>query len=299
MGWGVLRLDPGLGSIQYQAYRVVRSISLQTCIRCGAVHLTQALASPGTDMSEVPPTPQLPFPFERFLLTASNDALDAFLNRWPPNLIFRLRSVNSTAFFVVESYCARIWHPSRVLYRFTKDVRGFLHTRVQCDGVVSGSQAVQLMSRSLYPTFQSDLDVFLPPHGVMQMGRWLKRHGYVYQASGRKHTLFDVEVIRSATGLSALEPQSPYVDPASRECTSFTTYHFTRAEGSKTVPQYQLIQLVVVQDPVQYILNNFHSSKHFLSTHDNVFSNNNTSSGSHELFYRHLRCFFVSYIHVC
>lgn len=228
-------------------------------------------------MSEISSTPSLPFPLERFLLTASNETLDAFFNRWPPNLIFRLRSVNSTAFFAVESYCARIWHPSRVLYRFTKDVRGLLQTMDQCDGVVSGSQAVQLMSRSLYPTFQSDLDIFLPPHGVMRMGRWLKRHGYVYQASGRKHTLFDVEVIRSATGLSALEPQSPYVDSASRECASFTTYHFTRADGSKRVPQYQLIQLVVVQDPVQYIINSFHSSKDALLIYEIIFRTNKHS----------------------
>ena len=209
-------------------------------------------------------------PFERFLLSSSNDLLNAFFAVWPVDLIFRIRRLSTVVFCAIEAYRVRTWHPIHVLQPFFSDsFRSFLNTLDKCDGVVSGSQVVQLLQRRPFTDRGSDLDIFIPRHGLLAMGRWLKRNGYVYQASTRKHVLFDVEAIRSASIALGFNHDGSDVYPTSREAPKFSTYHFIRRfESPDTVffeeAKYFLVQLVVVDtQPVQYIINNFHSSKRF------------------------------------
>ena len=208
---------------------------------------------------------------ERFLLCSSNDIVDAFFARWPVDLVFRIRSLSTTVFCVVEAYRFRTWNPIPLLMPFFRDVRGFLVVLDKCDGIVSGSQVVRFLQRHGFPDRDSDLDIFLPRHGLLQMGRWLKRHGYVYQASGRKHVLFDVEAIRSASVAFGVHPDGTDAYPSTPGSTHFATYHFIRKARNYTPNgaelQRYLIQLVVVDvHPVQYIINNF-LSQHFWSRH--------------------------------
>lgn len=111
-----------------------------------------------------------------------------------------------TVFCVVEAYRVRTWNPISVLMPFFMDTQSFLFTLDKCDGVVLGSQVVQLLQQSTFPDTGSDLDIFLPRHGLMEMGHWLKSHNYAYVPSGRKHTFFDMEAICSASIAIGVNP---------------------------------------------------------------------------------------------
>lgn len=203
--------------------------------------------------------------FERFLITSSDNVVDAFFDRWPVDLIFRLRVLNTSIFCVMEAYRVRTWKPTSVLSPFFADVRSFLLMLDKCDGVVSGSQVVRLLQRRAFPDTGSDLDIFLPRHGLLEMGRWLKRHGYTYRSTGHKHTLFDVEAIRSASVAIGVNADGTDAYPCSQEASHFATYHFNRQVVVRTSSSYRvenyLVQLVVVEPgPVPYIISNFHSS---------------------------------------
>ena len=207
-----------------------------------------------------------PSPFERFLLASPNAVVEAFFARWPVDLIFRLRVLNTTLLCVVEAYRVRVWSPVPILMPFFADVRSFLLMLDKCGAVVSGSQVVRLLQRHPFPDTGSDLDVFLPRHGLLQMGRWLKKHGYRYEVSGHKHALFDVEAIRSASVSIGVNPDGTDAYPCNPQASRFATYQFTRqvatSTASASLPQIYVVQLVVVEPgPVQYIINNFHSSK--------------------------------------
>ncbi|KAI1783928.1 hypothetical protein LXA43DRAFT_867886, partial [Ganoderma leucocontextum] len=201
---------------------------------------------------------------EQFLITSPHDVVDLFFASWPIDLIFRLRATSMTLFCAVEAYRLRTWNPVGVLEPFFADVRSFLAMLDKCDGVVSGSQVVRLLQRAAFPDPGSDLDIFVPRHGLLRMGRWLKRHGYVYQSSGRKHVFFDVEVIRSASMTSGAVADGPDTYPSSSRASHFATYHFIREEVRRTADGSVLenvVQVVVVDTlPVQYIINNFHST---------------------------------------
>lgn len=230
-------------------------------------------------------------PFERFLLTSPRKTVDAFFARWPVDLIFRLRVLNTTIYCALEAYRVRTWNPVCVLMPFFSDVRSFLSTLDKCDGVVSGSQAVRLLQRHPFPDTGSDLDIFLPRHGLMRMGQWLKWHGYSYQPTGLKHTLFDVEAIRSASVAIGLNSDGTEAYPCGRSASRFATYHFTRRVTTPTPAGYRsedlMVQLVVVEPaPVQYIISNFHSSTLPSSSRFCIISRYLPCSGSNELVYR-------------
>ena len=229
--------------------------------------------------------------FERFLITSSDNVVDAFFDRWPVDLIFRLRVLNTSIFCVMEAYRVRTWKPTSVLSPFFADVRSFLLMLDKCDGVVSGSQVVRLLQRRAFPDTGSDLDIFLPRHGLMRMGQWLKWHGYSYQPTGLKHTLFDVEAIRSASVAIGLNSDGTEAYPCGRSASRFATYHFTRRVTTPTPAGYRsedlMVQLVVVEPaPVQYIISNFHSSTLPSSSRFCIISRYLPCSGSNELVYR-------------
>ena len=169
-------------------------------------------------------------------------------------------------FLSVESYRTRVWNPTTVLQRYFSNVPRFLHVLDLCDGIVSGSQALQLLQRTIYPLKDCDLDIFLPCDGLLQMGRWLKRQGYLYQPSGRKHIFFDVEAFRLACSFAF--PGSRRIGnlsyPSTQSSPQFTTFHFIRTikDEATAVTSTLRVQLVVVQGhPLRYLVDNFHSSK--------------------------------------
>ena len=181
-----------------------------------------------------------------------------------PYSVLRLRPLNSTVFYAVEHYRSRTWNPARILQNFFPDHIRFLHHLESCGGVVGGIHALRLLQREIFPPNQDALDVFIPFHGLLVLGRWLKEHGYVYQRQGHSHPLFDVEVFRMATQLACKSTDSD--SQFSSDLFSFATYRFIRIKDENGLRisegDSERVQLVVVSgDPVEFILKSFHSSE--------------------------------------
>ncbi|KAI0735613.1 hypothetical protein C8Q76DRAFT_792151 [Earliella scabrosa] len=197
-------------------------------------------------------------------MSAPNSALDNFFSVWPIDSIIVICTLSMSVFLAVEAYRVRIWNPVQVLYPFFPNIPHFLSTLDACDGIVSGLQALQLLHRTRYPAADSDLNIFLPCHGLLRMGRWIKRHGYTYQPSGRKHVFFDVDTFRLASGIANLKNRrigASGTSTAVEDAPAFAVYHFIRTllpkkDGAPALTTR--VQLVVTRDnPVEYVINNF------------------------------------------
>ncbi|KAH9854466.1 hypothetical protein C2E23DRAFT_726294 [Lenzites betulinus] len=199
-------------------------------------------------------------PFERFLLGAPDDVIDKFFSPWSPDLIIRLRSLNSNVFLGVEAYIARAWDVEKSFDRWFFHVNSFLRTLESCGAIVSGSEAQQHFGRHEYRG--SDLDIYVPFHGLLRMGRWLKQEGYLYQASGGKHVFFDAAAIMVAS--AAGQDFTSHSSSSSKASGTYTTFNFVRPQDD-TLKLLRMdgshVQLIAVrQDPVQFIIEHFHST---------------------------------------
>lgn len=197
-------------------------------------------------------------PFERFLMGQRPEEVDQLFMRLPVNLIFRLRCLNSTFFLAVEAYCARTWDVHKVLDRWFYRPRSFLDTLDKCEGIVTGSQALRFLDR--HGTYvPRDLDIYVPLHGLLPMGRWLKSEGFFYQESAGKHALFDAAAVMCTAGMT-----STTMAPSHRART-FATFNFFRT-ADDTLDFLDMsgrrVQLVAIKgSPVEFMINNFHSSE--------------------------------------
>ncbi|KAI9069262.1 hypothetical protein FKP32DRAFT_1543823, partial [Trametes sanguinea] len=204
------------------------------------------------------PVPRLAA-IEMFLLGSEASVIEAFFAGWTPDLILRLRPLSSSMRLAIEAYCARQWDIDMFLARWFEFVPGFLKVLDQCDGVVSGSEAQQFFGRQAFRG--RDLDIYVPLHGLMQMGRWLKEQGFVYHATADKHPLFDVAAVMftSHVGIGAASISSG----ALMKLPPFAPFNFARAHHS-TLPAWLTgmhVQLIAVPcNPVEFIVNHFHST---------------------------------------
>ncbi len=198
--------------------------------------------------------------FELFLLAAPEQAVDDLLDSWTPDLVFRLRTLNTTFFLAVESYVGRAWAVEDVICRWFGESRSFLRTLEACGGVVSGSAALLHFSRGTFTP--GDLDIYVPPWGLLRMGRYLKHHGFRYHSSGTKHPLFDVAAISlgSSFGKEAIDD-----GPLWSKISPFATFNFYRPRSAALEASGQdgtHIQVMVTRDdPVKFIVNSYHSSE--------------------------------------
>ena len=194
-------------------------------------------------------------PFEQFLLGAPADTVDKFFSRWPIDLIFRLRQLNSSIFLAVEAYVGRVWKVKRIASRWFLNSDSFFTVLDKCDGVVSGSVALQFLSGDDFEP--GDLDIYVPPHGILRMGRWLKTQGYKYHHSERQHPLFDVAALSYSSRLifnnEASQPHS---------FTIFDFYRPPRRYPGNRITFASRVQVIVTRDhPVHFLVCRFHSSK--------------------------------------
>lgn len=85
-------------------------------------------------------------PFEMFLLTASDTVLDIFFNHWTPDIIIRIRTVNSRVYFAVEAYRRRAWNVDEFFSTWFLDPSQFREALGRFEAVVAGSQSLQFLS---------------------------------------------------------------------------------------------------------------------------------------------------------
>ncbi|KAH9848705.1 hypothetical protein C2E23DRAFT_738973 [Lenzites betulinus] len=213
-------------------------------------------------MSVVPSTPKPALSvFELFLLSSEDSVVDAFFEVWTPDVILRLRQLSSSMFSAVEAYCLRCWSIEDFLLRWFSQPSEFLNILGSCDGIVSGSEAQQFFGRGAFRG--RDLDIYVPPHGLLGMGRWLKEQGFVYQASSDRHPFFDVAALMCTSHMGRAAVDRPPRNLL--KSTAFSTFSFVRPanwrENPPFTPAGKFVQVVVVpDDPVAFIISNFHST---------------------------------------
>ncbi|OSD06153.1 hypothetical protein PYCCODRAFT_1464821 [Trametes coccinea BRFM310] len=198
--------------------------------------------------------------FEVFLLGSEFAHIDVFFAGWSPDLILCLRSLSSSMRLAIEAYCARQWSVETFFSRWFRFVPSFLKALEQCGGLVSGSEAQQFFARQEFRG--RDLDIYVPLHGLLSMGRWLKAQGFGYHASAEKHPLFDVAAMMFTSHIGSTVNGPPSFPPTRRTRT-FTAFNFVRASDPDQPAHLRgrHIQLIAVTcNPVEFIVNNFHST---------------------------------------
>ncbi|KAI0349460.1 hypothetical protein OH77DRAFT_1580423 [Trametes cingulata] len=200
-------------------------------------------------------------PFEEFLLASTPATIDAFFDRWPPNLIFKLCYVSSSMHLAVEAYMARAWEVEKILGRYFPQVSSFLHILDFCGAVVGGGGAYRYFNRDHHT--DEPLEIFVPCHGLLRMGNWLKRSGYAYMPLPGDTPMFDTEALAFASTSS--EP-TPFNSPATMQegQSNFCPFTFVRPPTGyylRPLLHGACIRVYAVRDnPVDFLINHFHST---------------------------------------
>ncbi len=202
--------------------------------------------------------------FEIFLLGAHQNAVDAFFRRWSPDEILKLRQLSSSMLFAVEAYCDRDWNINDFLARWFGHPPSFLEVLNSCDAVVSGSEAQQFFARREY--LGDNLDIYVPPHGLLDMGRWLQGSGYIYQPTMHQHPLFDATVMTHSAfvGPTALGLPSFGNRTNQKRQPVFTSFYFIRPTNNSARNNFtgRRVNLFAARgDPVEFMISSFHSSE--------------------------------------
>ncbi|TDL16735.1 hypothetical protein BD410DRAFT_831876 [Rickenella mellea] len=105
---------------------------------------------------------------------------DILLDHCTPATIFRLGRTCKRLRQVTQFYCRRAFDINSHLRRFLSDPVGFRALMERTGTLISGSNALQLMDRTLYP--ESDLDIYAEQRHCREVGRWLvEREGYTFR----------------------------------------------------------------------------------------------------------------------
>ena len=169
-------------------------------------------------------------------------------------------------FCAVEAYAMRQWDIFEFLSRWFRNPYNFLLTLEACDGIISGSEALQYFQTGERRFRGDDLDIFVPPHGLLTMGRYLRRAGFMFQPASDKHPFFDAAALMST---SMVKNYTGIGHPTRHrsQAYAFSTFDFVRPPPEGQYPRPECLQgrhvqiIAVCGHPVEHIINNFHSSK--------------------------------------
>ncbi len=216
-------------------------------------------------------------PFEQLLLGQGPETVDDICFRWTPDVLMKIRRLSSATFYAIEAYFCRQWNVQNHLRRWVTNVPDFLSQLNTCNGLISGSEALSFFDRRRF--VGHDLDIYLPVHGLLPMGRFLTAYGYAYQPSSTAHLLFDAAAVLfsasqngmgggRADGRSGRRATRPDHKSQHDPGYGFSTFNFVRPIPPNFPPTYGChVQLIgVACDPMEFIINNFHSSKWSRST---------------------------------
>ena len=197
--------------------------------------------------------------FEQYLLTVPTEYLDDFFRHWTPDQILKLRSLSSAVFYAVEAYIAYAWDPEKLLRRCFYDVRAFRRELDACRAIISGSEALGFFSRREF--LGNDLDIYVPLHGLVRLGRYLDRIGYTYQRSGGKAEDFDLAAITFTSRRVSSEETTLAI--RALDSYTFSAFNFAAPPSTRDPDATPArVQLIAVRgDPIELIINSFHSSE--------------------------------------
>jgi len=118
--------------------------------------------------------PQLSLIFESI-----PEAYDRIFDALPPAGLCQVRKLSRDARIAVQDYEVRVFSPNRLLEQFFPDPFEFRSLQCRTGTLVSGSQALQLLSRCRWPN--SDLDLYVWQESALEVCAWLEGQGYEYK----------------------------------------------------------------------------------------------------------------------
>lgn len=112
----------------------------------------------------------------------------------PPD-IYRARTVCRLFSDAVVHFHDLAYNINRHLSHFFKDPTAFRNIQANCHFLISGSNALQFLDRTLYP--ESDLDLFAYPKSVKDIGRHLiKVEGYEFLPGDKQPKVFEQVIVK-------------------------------------------------------------------------------------------------------
>ena len=149
----------------------------------------------------------------------------------------------------VHPYIHHAFNVDTLLLRFFPDPLAFRALQAETATLISGSFALQLFARTVYPS--SDLDLYLHKRHRRTVGRWLLAAGYKFAPTSRQRSKFEDEVLRRPRP----GHDGHYAMPG---IACIYTFHRDPPQGA---PGERLkVQLIVaINTPMEVILG-FHSS---------------------------------------
>ena len=195
---------------------------------------------------------------ELFLCGAPPDILDRFYSICTPDILLRLSGVSSNFRSILNGHFRTTWDISLVLRRWFADWNEFRRLMRKHNAIISGSCALAFFMRTEY-SGDTDLDVYVSTAGVLQLGRWLREHGYTFQRTASQPALFEACTV----GITQF-PRARYSGQTrgTSSASGFEVFHFVRTFASTAAARkYCKIDLIVTEgEPEQQVLS-FHSSK--------------------------------------
>lgn len=174
-----------------------------------------------------------------------------------PRVLFILGRTCQLARLAVLDYVSSVWNINRALQRFFDDPLAFRSLQSTSGLLISGSFALQFLSRQYWA--DSDLDLYLPVHSFQRVGQWLMHEGYTFCPAPRQphqfednttpQYVFDNPYVPLQNG-SSLPYRSPGI---------YAVFTFLKPRNNLLEPLK--VQLIVAhRSPMEVILK-FHSSK--------------------------------------
>jgi hypothetical protein len=190
--------------------------------------------------------------FEQFFYRLSFTELLQVLNRFPPDVIFKLATTSRTMSYTVECYVQRAWDIDAFLSVWFPHTLKFRRMLNVCHAIVGGMPALQFFDRSNMRR-STVLDIFVRFEGLYQMGRFLVHSGYAFRPHGSdRYTSWDV-VAFTLSGKLRFDSRRTNPDNyfVSRQV---QTYRFVRsATGNRSVDHTVRLTLLRIE-PVKWIL---------------------------------------------
>ncbi|KJA24232.1 hypothetical protein HYPSUDRAFT_86192 [Hypholoma sublateritium FD-334 SS-4] len=202
---------------------------------------------------------------------------DCILDALTPADMLKYSWTCKTAHSTVQSYMRRAFSVDKLLSRYFKplDIDQFRQLQCQTGTLISGSTALQLFDRAVYP--ESDLDLYVEYRFTRTIAAWLLHIGYTYAPRPESENIQTIEVnaFRDYPPNRLNIPENPSDD------IFFRTFGdaFENYEGSSAVfnfekrSPYRKIQLITsMQPPLRTILSFHFTCVMNIITHDTAYS---------------------------
>lgn len=119
--------------------------------------------------------------FERVLLCGDHTFTKLVFRDWPPHEIMKLRAINHIICTLVDCYIPLGWNPDDTLRPWFKDPAKFRSILDQSKAFIIGATAFRFFDR--HRCHEGDLDIAVRGQGLITLGYYLKRCGYVLSPS--------------------------------------------------------------------------------------------------------------------